>query len=162
MALGTLTIRPARLSDAAAMRDLINGYAGDGLMLRRSEAELCETIRDFLVAEGDVPGLMGCAAVHFFTAGVAELKSLAVADAARGHGVGRALVEGCCRQAREWGVQRLFCLTYQEEFFARLGFVRVERARLPEKVWGECVRCAKFLNCDEIAMWRHLDEGRES
>jgi hypothetical protein len=56
--------------------------------------------------------------------------------------------------ARDLGLERVFCLTYQAEFFAKLGFTRVDRSRLPDKVWGECVRCHRFLDCDEVAMWR--------
>jgi amino-acid N-acetyltransferase len=63
-------------------------------------------------------------------------------------------VERCCEEARGLGIERVFCLTYQIDFFAKLGFVKVDRSRLPEKVWGECVRCHRFLDCDEVAMWK--------
>jgi amino-acid N-acetyltransferase len=125
-------------------------------MLPRTNAELYETVRDFLILEAEVGGLVGCAAVHIVTGTMAELKSLAVAQAGRGRGLGRILVERSAVVATELGLERLFCLTYQVAFFQRLGFERIDRSRLPEKVWGECVRCNKFLNCDEVAMWRVL------
>jgi len=149
--------RPARLGDVPAMRELINGYAARDLMLPRTNAELYEVVRDFLVLEAEVGGLVGCAAVHIVTGSMAELRSLAVAEAGRGRGLGRVLVEACCRAARELGLQKLFCLTYQVDFFAKVGFVRIDRSQLPAKVWSECVRCNKFLNCDEVAMWRSLE-----
>lgn len=146
--------RPARLGDVPGMRTLINGYADRDLMLPRTDGELYETVRDFLVLEADFGGLVGCAAVHIVTADMAELKSVAIAEAGRGRGLGAALVASCLAAAAELGLQRMFCLTYQEAFFRRCGFERVDRSQLPEKVWGECVRCNKFLDCDEIAMWR--------
>ena len=151
-----LTTRPARLADVPALPALINGFAEQKLMLHRPMAELYENIRDFLVAEAEVGGLVGCAAVHIDTDTVGELKSLAVAPAAHGRGVGRALVGACEDEARRLGLARLFCLTYQVEFFSRLGYTRVDRSRLPDKVWSECVRCHRFLDCDEVAMWKVL------
>lgn len=149
-------VRAARLSDVPSLGALINGFAQRHFMLSRTSGELYETIRDFLVCEGPDGEIVGCAAVHVVSGTIAELKSLAVSDQAQGHGLGRQLVETCVSEARHLGLGKLFCLTYQVDFFARLGFVRVDRAHLPEKVWGECVRCNKFLNCDEVAMWRVL------
>ena len=151
--------RPARLADVPKIRDLVNVYADRDLMLPRTSAELYETVRDFLVLEIEDAGLVGCAAVHIVTGVLAELKSLAVSEEWRGLGFGDILVESCCGVAAELGLERLFCLTYQVDFFRRHGFVPVDRSQLPEKVWGECVRCNKFLDCDEVAMWRPLNPG---
>lgn len=148
--------RPARIGDVPAMHALINQFAGEKLMLSRPLGELYENVRDFLVAEAEVGGLVGCAAVHIDTATIGELKALAVAKAAHGKGVGRGLVEACFTAAADLGMERLFCLTYQVDFFTKLGFTRVDRSRLPTKVWTECVRCHRFLDCDEVAMWRSV------
>ncbi len=151
--------RPARPSDVPALHGLISIFAEQKLMLPRPMPELYDTVRDFILAEAEPGGLMGCVAVHVATDKIAELKALAVAPAAQGRGVGRGLVERSLAEGRALGLERLFCLTYQIEFFTKLGFVRVDRARLPEKVWGECVRCHRFLDCDEVAMWRRVDQG---
>jgi amino-acid N-acetyltransferase len=148
--------RTARLGDVPALHALIGHWAEQKLMLPRPMSELYETVRDFFIAEAEVGGLIGCAALHIDTAQIAELKSLAVADAARGRGVGKGLVECCLKEAKAIGLEKVFCLTYQIDFFSKLGFVKVDRSRLPEKVWGECVRCHRFLDCDEIAMWREV------
>jgi amino-acid N-acetyltransferase len=160
----TLAIRyrPARPSDVPALHALIGTFAAKQLMLARPLSELYDTIRDFIVAEAEVGGLVGCAAVHIATDRIAELKALAVAESAQGRGVGRQLVERCFDEGRRLELERLFCLTYQIDFFTRLGFVRVDRSRLPEKVWGECVRCHRFLDCDEVAMWRLIDGNEPS
>lgn len=153
----TISYRPARPSDAPALHALIGTFAAKQLMLARPLSELYDTIRDFVVAEAEVGGLVGCSAVHIATDKIAELKALAVAESAQGRGVGRQLVQRCCEEGQRLGLERLFCLTYQIDFFSRLGFVRVDRSRLPEKVWGECVRCHRFLDCDEVAMWKTID-----
>ena len=149
-----VTYRPARIGDVPAMHGLINQFADQKLMLSRPLGELYENVRDFLIAEAEPGGLVGCAAVHIDTATIGELKALAVAQAAHGRGVGRGLVDACFSAAADLGLERLFCLTYQVDFFTKLGFTRVDRARLPTKVWSECVRCHRFLDCDEVAMWR--------
>jgi len=156
-----LTYRPARLADVPAMHALIAYWAERKLLLPRALGELYESIRDFLIAEAEVGGLVGCAALHIDTERIAEVKALAVAEAAHGRGVGRQLVEACCAEAAKLGLERVFCLTYQIEFFTKLGFTKVDRSRLPEKVWGECVRCHRFLDCDEVAMWRAVAPAPE-
>lgn len=149
-----VSIRAARPADVPAINQLIATWAEEKLMLPRTINELYETIRDFTVAEAEVGGLVGCAALHIATGSIAELKALAVAKSVHGQGVGRRLVEASYVSAKELGIERIFCLTYQVDFFTRLGFVKVDRSRLPEKVWGECIRCHRFLDCDEVAMWR--------
>lgn len=146
--------RHARLADVPAIAAIINGYAEQRLMLPRSASELYEHVRDYFVAEAEPGGVCGCVALHIDTERIAEIKALAVADAMRGRGIGRRLVEVAIAEAADMGLERVFCLTYQERFFAKLGFTRVDRSRLPDKVWSECVRCHRFLDCDEIAMWR--------
>ncbi|GDY12963.1 acetyltransferase [Planctomycetota bacterium] len=153
-ALPAIAIRQARIRDVPAMAGVISAFAAKHLMLPRPLSELYENVRDFFVAEAEVGGLVGTAALHIDTATIAELKALAVAEAVQGRGIGRMLVERCLAEAAELGLERVFCLTYQVDFFTRMGFARVDRSRLPDKVWSECVRCHKFLDCDEIAMWR--------
>ncbi len=157
-----LSCRPARLADVPAMQALIGSFAEERLMLSRSLGELYENVRDFIVAEAEPGGLAGCVALHIDTATIAEVKALAVARAVHGRGIGRRLVEAAIAEARTLGIQKVFCLTYQVDFFTRLGFVRVDRSRLPDKVWSECVRCHRFLDCDEVAMWRSVDPAAPS
>ena len=149
-------VRPARLGDLPAIRGIIAAFAARQLMLERTTSALCDHLRDFLVVDDSAGRVLGCAAVRIYTGTVAELRSLAVADGLHGRGLGRLLVEGCVAEAQAWGLRSLICLTYQVGFFARLGFVRVDRSRFPAKVWSDCVRCPSFLDCREVAMWRQL------
>jgi amino-acid N-acetyltransferase len=150
-------IRPARLTDVASIQALIATFAARQLMLGRSTADVCDHLREFLVVADDAGRIHACAAIRIYSESIAELRSLAVDATMHGHGLGRFLVEGCVREAQRWGLQRLICLTYRVGFFARLGFVRVDRSRFPHKVWSDCVRCPSFLDCSEVAMWRTLN-----
>ncbi|MBN8526671.1 MAG: N-acetyltransferase [Planctomycetes bacterium] len=152
--------RPARLADVPAMAAVIEQFAQRRLMLPRPQSELYENVRDFIVAEAEPGGVCGCVALHIDTDRIAEVKALAVAASMHGHGVGKGLVEAAIAAARDLGLERVFCLTYQVEFFAKQGFTKVDRARLPDKVWGECVRCHRFLDCDEVAMWRSVGTAK--
>ncbi len=154
--LSSLLVRPALLKDVPGIHGLLAPWADRKMLLPRPLSELYENVRDFIVCEAEVGGLVGCAALHIDTDKIAELKALAVAESAHGRGVGRLLVEGCCDEARKIGLDRVFCLTYQVDFFTKLGFAKVDRSRLPDKVWSECIRCHRFLDCDEVAMWRKV------
>ena len=144
-------IRPARVSDVPQMGTLINGYAAEGLMLPKTEAQLYNNVRDFVVAESD--GLIvGCAGLKVTWHDLSEIISLAVAPSYQGHGLGRALCLPLIDEARLLGIPTVFALTYQIGFFAKLGFMIVPKHTLSQKVWQDCVACPKQSCCDETAM----------
>ncbi len=124
-------------------------------MLPRPYAQVMEKIRDFVVAMDEStpqPILKGIVALHVVGEDLAEIRSLAVEEALQGKGVGKKLLEFCLKDANELQLHRVFALTYQTQFFDKLGFHKVEKLTLPQKIWGDCVHCAKFSDCDEIAM----------
>jgi amino-acid N-acetyltransferase len=143
------------VGDAEAICELVNYYAERGRMLHRSLESAYDSLREFLVAEDDGE-VVGCVAVDVFWADLAEIKSLAVRPGRQGRGVGAGLMAAAEEDARRLGVRRLFALTYESEFFASQGFEEINRETLPEKVWRECIACAKFHACDEIAMMKVL------
>jgi amino-acid N-acetyltransferase len=147
-----MTFRKARPADVGPMLELINAYAARGIMLPRTEFELCENLRDFTVALDAEGRLAGCGALHFYTPQTAELRSLAVREVEKSHGIGRRLVEAILQEARDIGLDLVFAFTYVVGFFEKCGFVVVDRGSLPLKAWKDCVRCPKFSNCDETAM----------
>jgi amino-acid N-acetyltransferase len=148
-------VRKARIGDIHAILALINDYAGQGIMLPRTEFEMSENIRDFTVAySGDE--LVGCGALHFYTPTTAEVRSLAVDPRVKKHGVGRTIVEALESEAREHGLHAIFAFTYVPDFFRRMGFAEVDRGSLPLKAWKDCLRCPKFQCCDEIAVLKPL------
>ncbi len=152
-------IRRASLRDIPALLDLINSYAQRQIMLPRTEFELAENIRDF-VAAWRGGWLVACGALHFYSPASGEIRSLAVAPALKGGGLGRAIVETLEREARENDVESLFAFTYVPQFFRKLGFEEVDRGELPLKAWKDCLRCPKFQACDEIAVLKYLRRER--
>lgn len=144
-------IRKAIIADTRDIHRLLLNYARDGLVLPRSLAELYESIRDFYV-EVEAERVIGTAALNICWEDLAEIRSLAVNAEYGGRGIGRRLVQSCLDEARELGIRRVFALTYQPEFFQKLGFSEIEKSELPQKIWGDCMKCAKFPECDEIAM----------
>jgi len=154
-------IRKARVPDAGRILELVNALAKQEVMLPRSPASVIENLRDFVIAEGEDGTFLGCAALHIVWSDHAEIRSIAVSDAARGLGIGRELAQYLIDEANELGIARLFAFTYVPGFFERLEFVEVEHATLPHKVFGDCMNCPKFHACDEIAMLRVLSENSE-
>src|ERR1700719_3734487 len=106
-----LKIRKASLTDIPALLGLINAYASKGVMLPRTEFEMAENIRDFLVAFED-GRLVGCGALHFYTPTSAEVRSLAVEPDLKTKGIGRSLVEALEAEAREQEIHSIFAFTY--------------------------------------------------
>ena len=152
-----LRIRKASVKDVPELGQIINDCAEYGLMLHRSHSFLYEHVREFHVAV-DAHRVVGACGLSIVWAHLAEVYALAVAPEARGRGLGRRLVETCLEEARSLGLARIFALTYENDFFRKLGFEIVDRQQLPLKVWSECVRCLKNQACDEIAMVRVLED----
>ncbi|MFH1019508.1 MAG: N-acetyltransferase [Pseudomonadota bacterium] len=144
-------IRKAQIKDVKDIQKLLTSYASRGDMLSRSLSELYESLRDFYVCEEEGK-LMGTAALHIVWEDLAEVRSVAVAEDVGRKGIGSQLVQACIAEAREIGLKRIFCLTYKPDFFGKHGFRLVDKSELPHKVWGDCIKCVKFPDCDENAM----------
>jgi len=150
-------IRHARIQDARAIHKLLLAYAADGQLLGRSLADIYDSLRDFYVYEEDGE-ILGIGALAICWEDLAEVRSLAVVAGQQGKGIGRKIVESCLIEAVELGLKKVFALTYQPEFFKLLGFSDIEKAELPQKVWGVCINCVKFPDCDEFALAINLLE----
>ncbi len=148
-------VEPARLSDAQSIHSLVSFWADRGDMLHRPVGEIYEAIRDFKVCRigGEVAG---CGSLHIMGSDLAEVRSLAVSEAAQGLGVGAAIVAACVADALALGLDRVFALTYKPAFFEKQGFRIANVMEFPQKVWNECVRCPFFTNCKEVAVVRNL------
>ena len=145
-------IRKARMGDVKAVQKLIAEYARKGDMLPRSLSEIYENLRDYFVYLEEGGQVIGSAAIHIMWEDLAEVRSLAVRDGHMRRGVGTQLVEACISEAIVLGITRVFALTYKPEFFEKLGFVRVDKSELPQKIWTDCLKCSKFPDCDEVAL----------
>jgi len=141
----------AGIGDIPQIHKLVNRFAEKGEMLPRALSELYENIRDFFVVR-DGEQLVACAALHIFWSDLAEIRAVAVVDEIQDQGAGALLVRACIEEARSLGIETIFCLTYKPDFFKKFGFRQVDKMELPRKVWGECQRCPKFPDCDEVAL----------
>jgi amino-acid N-acetyltransferase len=161
----TFSLRKARISDVRDILELVNGFAGQNLMLPRGPQYLFENIRDFVVAVADGPAtdltassndrasrIIACASLHVLWEDVAEIRSTAIHPDCQHMGLGKQLIEFLKADGKRLGINTLFTFTLAEDFFTALGFVRKKRESLPSKVWGECSRCPKFFKCDEVGM----------
>ena len=149
-------IEKARIIDATQIQKLVNHFADKDEMLARPLSEIYENIRDyFVVRQGE--RVLACAALHISWSDLAEIKSLAVTEGSQKQGLGDQLIAACLEEAKGLGIPTIFCLTYKPAFFEKAGFSQVDKTELPHKVWGECYRCHKFPNCDELALIYHLE-----
>jgi len=148
-------LRKARIGDVKAIHKMINFSAGRGEMLPRSLMDIYGNLRDFLVcgSDDDEGALVGVCAMSIIWENLAEIRSLYVHEDHRGRGIATRLVETCIEEAITLDLFRIFTLTSQIDFFARLGFQQVSRSSLSEKIWSDCFRCSKYPDyCDETAM----------
>ncbi|MFP4392306.1 MAG: N-acetyltransferase [Desulfohalobiaceae bacterium] len=154
----SIFLRKAHIQDVPAIHGLLMRFSSQGLLLPRSYNELYSHLRDFLVLDrAGGSQICGCCALSIAWANLAEIRSLVVDESQQGQGWGKRLVEACLSEALTLGVYRVFTLTYQTEFFARLGFVQVSKDVFPQKVWADCLHCPKFPECcDEVAMQLEL------
>jgi len=148
--------RKARLGDVVEMAGIINVYAAQHQMLPKTRLQLYENLRDFSVVEDSFGRIIACGALHIYWENLAEIRAVAVLEGMNRKGIGTLLTGRLIEEARELGLEEVFCFTYVPKFFNSLGFIQVEHSVLPLKVYNECFQCPKFNNCDEIAMVMQL------
>ncbi len=145
--------RHATFAEVEEIFALINGFAAEGLMLPKTYSTLYETLPEFVVAQEISSGkIVGCGALHCTWDALAEIRSLAVSRDFHRRGIGGEMVKILLADGRKLGVRKFFTLTYNEKFFASVGFKVVPRESLPQKIWKDCIDCPRFPNCNETAM----------
>lgn len=158
----TITVRPARTDDVASIEALIEPYVRERILLGKDPVVLYEAIQQFVVAvENDV--VVGCGALHVMWHDLGEIRTVAVAESRRGSGIGGAIVSELESNARDLGLARLFCLTFETEFFGARGYQPIGEVAVdshPESlvtadVYAELVRSpdegiAEFLNLARV------------
>ena len=149
-----MEIRSARTSDIKGIRRLIDSYAPQGRLLTKETVTLYESVQEFTVAvEGDQ--VVGCGALHVLWEDLAEVRTVAVSDTMRGKGVGHQILDAIIERAQNIGVQRIFCLTFETEFFGRHGFEVIEGTPVDPEVYVELLRSydagvAEFLDLESV------------
>ena len=149
---GVLSVRPAAAGDVDNILALLDEYAAEKLLLKRSREDLMEKLKNFRV--GELNGEFACCtALRNFGDNLYEVRSLAVCRKFNNMGLGSQLVTEVLNQLRGEGhPARVFALTYRAHFFCRLGFRIVSKELFPQKIWSDCAVCAKKNCCDETAV----------
>ena len=148
-------VRKARPSDAEKIFEIVETFSKKGVMLYRPLPDIYDNLRDFFVYEEN-GAIAGISALHISGPDLGEIRTLAVRDEFTGRGIGRTLAAACIEEARSYGLKRVFALTYKVEFFERMSFRVVDKMVLPQKIWGDCIKCSKFPSCDETAVMIEL------
>lgn len=139
-----------------AVRRLVDAYSRDRILLDKPTVTLYEDVQEFWVAERDEDGqVIGAGALHVMWEDLAEVRTLAVDPAYRGLRVGHQLLEKLLQTARWLGVRRIFCLTFEVEFFSKHGFVEIGETPVDGDVYSELLRSydegvAEFLGLERV------------
>jgi amino-acid N-acetyltransferase len=150
----SVVVRRARTGDVLAIRALVDVYAVDGILLDKAMVTLYEDVQEFDVAELDGQ-VVGCGALHVLWSDLAEVRTVAVDPGMRKRGIGHLLIESLLQRARDLDVRRVFCLTFEVDFFAAHGFQRFTATAVEPGVYEELLRSydegvAEFLGLERV------------
>lgn len=151
-----LVIRQALPRDVRAIRKLVEPFSQDRVLIAKEAVSYYEAVQEFVVAEELATGrLIGCAALHVMWEDLAEIRTLVVSPDVKGKGVGHALVAELLSRARSFDLRRVFCLTFETEFFSRHGFVEIEGTPVTPEVYAQLLRShddgvAEFLDLARV------------
>lgn len=144
------------LKDIAEMIALVKPEIDKGIILPRSQEEMANTIRSYIVAKSEGK-IIGFCALHIYSPLLAEVRSLIVKEDFRSQGVGKNLVGLLLEEGKRLGIEEVLVLTYQDRFFKSLGFGVIEKEEIPNpKIWADCIKCKHFPKCNEIALLKRI------
>jgi amino-acid N-acetyltransferase len=150
----SVVIRPARTSDIKAIRKIIDTYSLQRRLLSKETVMLYESVQEFFVAEKDNE-IIGCGALHVLWEDLGEVRTVAVNEAFRGQKVGHQILNEIIERAKSLGLKRLFCLTFETEFFGKHGFTEIQGAPVEADVYQQLLRSydegiAEFLDLESV------------
>jgi amino-acid N-acetyltransferase len=148
-------IRRARTRDVKAIRALVDAYTADRRLLSKATVTLYESVQEFWVAVDDRGAVRGCGALHVMWEDLAEIRTVAVDPAFRGRKIGHQIVSRLLDVARDLGIARVFCLTFETRFFGSFGFTEIDGAPVPHAVYEQLLRSydegvAEFLDLERV------------
>jgi amino-acid N-acetyltransferase len=149
------TVRPATTGDVRGVQNLLEPYVQRRILLGKDLVLLYESVQEFVVAEDTAGELIGCGALHVMWEDLAEVRTLIVADTWLHRGVGHRIVDALEERATALGVGRLFCLTFEVDFFTRRGFSPIGEQVVDPDVYSQLVRSpdegvAEFLDLAHV------------
>jgi amino-acid N-acetyltransferase len=150
-----IKVRPARTADVSAIADLCGPLIQSRVLLGKERVELYESIQEFLVAEDSSGKVVACGALHVMWEDLGEVRTLAVAKTLQGTGIGKSILLNLFERAKSLGLKRIFCLTFEVEFFSKLGFEPISETPVDPEVYAELVRShdegiAEFLDLARV------------
>ena len=151
----TVVVRPAVTADVLAIRDLVENYAGDGpRLLRKNTVTLYEDVQEFYVAE-QAGKIIGCGALHVMWHDLGEIRTVAVDPSIKGQGIGSQIMDALTQRATSLGLNKLFCLTFETQFFTRHGFEPIEESPVDASTYSELLLSgdqgvAEFLDLEHV------------
>ena len=148
-------VRRARTADVRSIRQLVDQYAAQRILLSKEMVTLYEDVQEFWVAEEPAGSIIGCGALHVMWEDLAEVRTLATHPDWLDRGIGHAVLSTLLEVTRDLGISRVFCLTSEVDFFKRHGFEVVEGSVVPPEVYAELLRSddegvAEFLDLDRV------------
>jgi amino-acid N-acetyltransferase len=148
-------LRPARTSDIVAIQAMRAPLVDTNVLLQHQLVSLYERVQEFVVAESKDGRILAAGALHVMWGDLAEVRSLVVDGSARGMGLGKAVVEALVERAYTLGIRRVFCLTFEVDFFVRCGFdvisdVPVDEATFEQMVQSSDDGVAEFLDLARV------------
>jgi amino-acid N-acetyltransferase len=144
------------LLDVKEMQSVVFKEVKDGIILDRNENEMATTIRSYQIAKVN-GAIVGFVALHIHSPILAEIRSLVVSEEYRKLKIGAKLVNDATAEGVKLGVKQVLVLTYQKEFFEKLGFVEIEKESIPDsKIWADCIKCKHFPICNEISLIKEI------
>lgn len=152
----SFSVRRARTQDVADIRRLVAPLAREKVLVQKEAVAYFESLQEFRVAESSEGDIVGCGALHVMWEDLAEIRTLAVDESWRSRGVGRRIVADLLEDARQLGVHRVFCLTFEVDFFRRMGFeVMADQTVVDPDVYAELLRShdegvAEFLDLARV------------
>jgi amino-acid N-acetyltransferase len=135
-------LRPARTSDIVAIQAMRAPLVDSNVLLQHQLVALYERVQEFVVAEANDGRILAAGALHVMWGDLAEVRSLVVDQNARGMGLGKAVVEALVERAYDLGIRRVFCLTFEVDFFARCGFEEISDVPVDEATFQQMVQSA--------------------
>ena len=150
----SVEIRAAKTSDIKAIRTIIDTYSLQRRLLSKETVMLYEDVQEFFVAEKD-NAIIGCGALHVLWEDLGEVRTVAVIEDFRGQKIGHQIMNAIIERAQSLGLKRLFCLTFETEFFGKHGFKEIQGAPVEPEVYRQLLRSydegiAEFLDLESV------------
>ena len=150
----SLVVRPAKTSDIKKVRSIVDSFAAQRRLLSKETVTLFEGVQEFTIAEVDGE-VVGCGALHVLWEDLAEVRTVAVVESMHGKGIGHAILESILNKAKEIGVKKVFCLTFETDFFGSHGFTEIQGTPVELDVYAQLLRSydegiAEFLDLESV------------